>query len=228
MTDAVARPAIPDAGADLPERLRRETAACHREVEAVADIAGTVRTRADYVELLLRLYALHDGLERLLAAESWAPGWAGAGVRIAGYRRADQLGADLDALGGTTSSRPISLPSFATFSQALGCLYVLEGSALGGRMVAGIVRAAVGEVPVAFLTGVGRSQAAPWAGVRRALRRFDERGGDGDGVVAGARATFAAFGHHLNRNLPPRARLAGSRCDPQTGGALMTVLPAGS
>lgn len=216
-----------DAGVDLPERLRRETAACHREVEAAADIAVTVRTRADYVELLLRFHALHDGLEELMAAEVWASGWADVGVRIDDYRRTDQLGADLDALGGVTPARPISRPSFATFSEVLGCLYVLEGSALGGRVVAGIVRAAVGEVPVAFLTGIGRPQAAPWAGVRRALRRFDDQGGDGDGVLTGARATFAVFGDHLNRDLPLRASTGGPRGEPLGGGPLATVSATG-
>jgi heme oxygenase len=196
VTETVAWPS-PAAHVGLPERLRHETAACHRAVEALADIAGTIGNPADYVKLLRRLHGLHAGLEQLLAAEVWAPGWASVGVHLAAYQRAHQLTVDLDALGETATTPAIALPSLPTFSHALGCLYVLEGSALGGRLVAGIIRAAIGDVPVSFLTGVGRPQTAPWTGLRRALRHFEDQGGDGDSVVSGARTTFAAFGVHL-------------------------------
>jgi heme oxygenase (biliverdin-IX-beta and delta-forming) len=91
----------------------------------------------------------------------------------------------------------------ATFGHALGCLYVLEGSALGGPVIAGIVQARIGEVPASFLTGKGRTHRRAWPALLGSLRRFDVQGGDGDAVVAGASDTFAAFAEHLSR-VPPR------------------------
>ena len=113
---------------------------------------------------------------------------------IADHCRAGLLVADLAELGVTPTARS-ELPPFPCFGHALGCLYVLEGSALGGRIVAGMVRAAIGEVPTAFLTGQGRGH--QWPAVRSALRCFDAQGGDGDAVVAGAVSTFAVFARQL-------------------------------
>jgi heme oxygenase len=178
----------------LPDRLRAETARCHEHIESVADIPRQVRTRDDYIRLLDRLSGLHAGLERQLSARSWDRAWADIGVTIGGHCRADLLVADLAGMG-VTPTTPMMQPPFPCFGHALGCLYVLEGSALGGRIVAGMVRSAIGAVPTAFLTGQGRRH--QWPAVRSALRRFDTQGGDGDTVVAGACSTFAVFGRQL-------------------------------
>lgn len=178
----------------LPERLRAETADWHEKVEAAADIAGRVRTRADYVGFLSRLGGLHTSFEAHLSAEPWSRDWAGVGVDIAAHCRAGLVVADLNELGMASMATPVLQP-FPSFGQALGCLYVLEGSALGGRIVARAVRTVLGAVPTAFLTGQGRLH--QWPAVRNALRRFDAQGGDGDEVVAGAVSTFAVFAGHL-------------------------------
>jgi heme oxygenase len=190
----------------LRDRLRAETAEVHVQVEAVADVAGSVRTRDDYVELLGRLSALHSGFEHRLAAEEFVSGWKALGLDIAAHRRAYLLTADIEKLGGPASldaPGPHAVPRLATFGHALGCLYVLEGSALGGPVVAGIVQARIGEVPASFLTGKGRTHRGAWPALLGALSRFDVQGGDGDGVVAGACETFAAFADQLSR-VPPR------------------------
>ena len=178
----------------LPERLRAQTAWWHEKVEAAADIPGRVHTRADYVDLLSRLAALHIGLEAQLSAKVWDRAWVGVGVDIAAHCRAGLVIADLESLGVPPGAAMVQ-PPFPGFGEALGCLYVLEGSALGGRIVARMVCAAIGEVPTAFLTGRGRGQ--QWPAVRRALRCFQTKGGDGDAVVAGAVSTFAVFARHL-------------------------------
>ena len=176
--------------AGLPERLRAETAELHARVEALVDVPGRVRTRADYIDLLGALAGLHTGLEGQLVASSWDLAWAGVGIDIAGHCRAGLLSADLDELGATVADSA-EIAAFPTFGHALGCLYVLEGSALGGRIVARMVNAAIGDVPTTFFSGRGRGH--QWPAVRGALRRYAERGGDGDAVVTGAVATFAVF-----------------------------------
>lgn len=78
------------------------------------------------------------------------------------------------------------------FPAAMGCLYVVEGSALGGRVIAPAIYAAIGDVPLTFFTGTGRAHPSPWRAVTAALRQF-RRGADCDDVIDGARTTFAAF-----------------------------------
>jgi len=188
-------------GAGLPARLRAETADWHKKVEAAADITGRVRSRDDYIDLLTVFGRLHVGLEAQLSALAWNRDWMRVGVDIAAHRRAGLLLEDLDDLGAALTVFSKS-PPFTCFGEAMGCLYVLEGSALGGRIVATSVHAAIGAVPTAFLTGQGRAHL--WPAVRAALRRFDAQGGDGDAVVTGALSTFELFGRQLAVPVPQR------------------------
>ena len=145
--------------------LRAETAQGHTRVEALADISRRVRTDDDYVALLGVFGRLHGGLEAQLSAASWQRAWVGVGVDITAHCRAGLLVDDLAGLGMTATAFPV-LPPFPCFGQAMGCLYVLEGSALGGPVVARMVQAAIGTVPTAFLTGRGRAH--QWPAVRNA------------------------------------------------------------
>jgi heme oxygenase len=206
------RAAMPTSPA-LRERLRTETAEWHDRVEALTDVPRSVRTRADYVGLLARLHFLHLGFECRLGAVGFDPGWRSVGVDIARHGRAGLLAADIAVLAadpeqpGPARSRPATgsvwSPTVPSFGHALGCLYVLEGSALGGRLVADIVRATLGDVPTTFLNSEGRLQDKPWPAVVGALQRFEAQGGDGNQVIAGACDAFATFAVHL-RAVPER------------------------
>jgi heme oxygenase len=186
----------------LRGRLRAETARWHERVEAVADVPGSIRSRDDYVELLSRLYELHACLEGHLAAPGFHDAWRSVGVDIAAHRRASLLADDLVVLGASAPTGSLSSVPFATFGHALGGLYVLEGSSLGGRIVARLVRATLGDVPTTFLSGDGRSHPAPWSSTCQALACFDARGGDGGAVVSGACDVFAAFADRLSPGGP--------------------------
>jgi heme oxygenase (biliverdin-IX-beta and delta-forming) len=98
----------------------------------------------------------------------------------------------------------VRLAQWATFGQALGCLYVLDGSALGGPTVARLVRAEIGEVPTTFLTGEGRHGSVLWRATCNALGRFDAQSSASDEVVDGACQTFAVFAEQLTALVPLR------------------------
>lgn len=188
---------------DLPRRLREETADLHRRVEDAVGLPGSVRSRDDYVDVLGRFLRLHEPLEKRLSAVAWRQGWTELGIELGRHRRAHLLADDLKALAAAPSSRPappLALPRLRTFGEALGCLYVLEGSSLGGRMLAPAIRSVVGNVPVRFLMGEDRAHPGPWQDLRTALHRVAaERA---DEVVLGAGETFAAFAIHLAGSTP--------------------------
>lgn len=177
-----------------PVLLREQTADVHRRVEDAVDLPGSVRSRDDYVALLGRLYDLHAPLERRLALRAWSPCWDELGIALETHRRTHLLEDDLDRLGAPAVARDVPVPPLEAFGEALGCLYVLEGSAIGGRVLAPALRAAVGGVP-AFFAGGGRSRARAWQSLHAAVRRADD-GLTGD-VLRGACADFAAFDSHL-------------------------------
>lgn len=178
---------------DLPARLRADTAELHSSVEEAVGLPDAIRSRADYAALLDRLLGFHLGVEAALADERWASSWPGIGIRIGEHERSALLVSDLDALG---ADRPKDAPApiaLGSFGEALGLLYVVEGSSLGGRFLAPAIRRTVGDVPVRFYAGEGRGHPRPWRAVQSALRTFDAGHGDAARVLAGATAAFQAF-----------------------------------
>jgi heme oxygenase len=133
--------------------LKRRTEHLHRRVEASVAILDRLRTPGGYAALLARLYGFHEPFERRLAA---VPGLDLPGLDPASRRRAARLEADLRHLGlgpGEVAALPrcAALPAPRSTAAALGCLYVVEGSALGGRVIARHVEHELG------LTGAGVS-----------------------------------------------------------------------
>lgn len=136
--------------------LRDGTAASHRQLEAhpwLRSLLTPQLSRTQYVAVLAAFLAWYRGLERWLPlvagsqlAERSAPRWR--------YRsRLPALQRDLQVLGAELGPFPVSnVSSESDVSAVLGVLYVVEGSALGGRVIANRVRAALGpDVPVGHL-----------------------------------------------------------------------------
>jgi heme oxygenase len=189
----------PDSGPaeELLVRLRRETSGLHRKVEEMTDLPGSVSTREDYVRLLGRLHGFHTAVEARLADSCWAAGWLDLEIALPAHRRAHLLSADLESIGAVPEKAAVRLPELDNIGQALGCLYVVEGSSLGGRVLAPAFRAVLGDVPTAFFDSDERMHPHPWRSVMAGLRRFDLTAGSADDVVLGAQETFLAFGRHL-------------------------------
>ena len=121
----------------LLARLRAETRPYHDAVEANpfnrALAAGTV-TAADTARFLARMYGVVQPYEQQLRAHAalFGPAW-----QLDRRYRAHLLLNDLPLLGydGTPPLCP-DLPPLATWPQLLGAMYVLEGSTLGGQVIA--------------------------------------------------------------------------------------------
>jgi heme oxygenase len=149
---------------------------------------------ADYWRYLRATRAFYAAL----APEALAhPGWASLGLQPA-----ERLQIKLEALARDLAGAPAGDPVPAapvlqprSFAHALGTLYVLEGSSLGGVALARTLRARWGEAlgPSAFLACHGDATAARWDEVAEALARFLAAGGDGPALLEGARETFLAL-----------------------------------
>ena len=185
---------------DLPSRLRRETADLHAAVETATGLPRSVRSRLDYLSLLSRLDGFHQAAELALADPRWADHWAEIALDPRRHRRAHLLENDLHAMQAPRLGPATPFGGIDDFPSALGCLYVVEGSALGGRVIGPAIRSAIGDVPTSFFDSVGRGHPSPWRSLTEALRRFGD-GGDCRAVVEGARVTFLAFERHV---APPR------------------------
>jgi len=179
-------------GATLSACLRTGTAAVHQRVEQVTQLPDCIENVADYAECLAGFQRIFAPLERHLAAFAE---WPVLGIDLAAHARAPALRADLGALGVDAEGlveMPMAPPS--SFPAALGALYVLEGSALGGRVILRALQARLGAVLHGATAFFGGTSPMPWPAFKAALDDFGARYPTAQpDVLAGARQTFRIY-----------------------------------
>ena len=165
-------------------------------------------TRAAYRRLLAGLLGLHDPIETALERLAGDPllAWRSPGRALS---RGGLLRDDLQALG--LDPREIAaapradslLPLLTDAPSALGCAWVVEGSALGGRVMAAKV-GAIADLPP---NGGGRAffasdtgQPARWRGCCDAVETCGLQPEGLATMICSAMATFAAFQLWLDAN----------------------------
>ena len=165
----------------LLHRLRTETRDEHDAIERDLDWERRVADRAGYRDMLARLHGFHLAWEPAVAAALGDPGF------FEPRRKAGLLASDLNRLGATGEfpryPRPIA---FRGRDEALGSLYVLEGSTLGGQLIARHVAATLGFTG-RYHGAYGPAAGAMWRRFQAYLRAQAE---DEDAVVDSARRTF--------------------------------------
>ena len=160
----------------LRAALKTETATAHERLEDRLALLKPDWEPSAYRRLLERFYGYYAALEPVLAS-------AGATTGMVGPERAKtpRLPADLVALGLDeaaidASPRCTALPALDSAAKALGCLYVVEGSTLGGQVLARHFASALGVTPdagCAFFSGYGRETGARWGAFVAALDALD-------------------------------------------------------
>lgn len=173
---------------DLLTLLRQRTRAAHERLDAALDFAspGTMDW-SGYCALLRASLDVVAPLEEALGAWELA---AAKPSRVACLRH------DLAALGQPASPRFAAVPRPRTQAEAYGCAYVLEGSTLGGLVVASFVRRDLGpHAAVTYLTLRGTATRNAWQSFVRELRDFGNgcTAGDCQAAAAIAADTFDAY-----------------------------------
>ncbi|NGM19595.1 biliverdin-producing heme oxygenase [Roseomonas stagni] len=183
----------------LTLRLRQETRAEHERIEANSRFSRLMApdlTMAEYRLLVARLHGHHAPLEAALEAMAHR-----LPACLALHRRLNRrvaLADDLVALGFTPADIA-ALPrcealAIRSVEQALGALYVLEGSTLGGQLIARHLRATLGigaADGAAHVVPYGPETGTLWRDFRLALDAgADAAQFDPDAVIAAARRAF--------------------------------------
>nr|WP_290652037.1 biliverdin-producing heme oxygenase [Aquisalimonas sp.] len=194
--------------------LRQATRDVHHRVEQHALLAPLTSARLDraaYVRVLGAFFGFFRTLEPRLC-RLMLPLITG---EEGGYRylpRTGELRQDLldlnasDILEDACPARALASPRLETLDHVLGTLYVLEGATQGGRIIAPRVCRALGLDAVQGVRYFHAYTHGQWAAFR-ALMSARELQHDPEGVVDGARDTFAAVGAHLDAwwNKMPRS-----------------------
>jgi len=183
-------------GLDLLARLRAETRVQHDAIEQVVDLTGAGLTRAGYRRRIEQFYGFYRPLEdRMLRAGHGIAPWLDFRERL----KTPLLEEDLRALGDDAPGLLATcreLPGLDGPAELFGCLYVLEGSTMGGQLISRHIRQTLGVTPDAggrFFNGYGTGTGPMWQQFRAALTRYSTATDTQDRVVAAARGTFDAL-----------------------------------
>lgn len=184
------------AGMDLG-KLRRDTAAEHAAVEGTVPLMEAGLNREQYVRCLNRIHGVVAIWEE--RASELAPGWLMSALQA--RQRGPLLVRDLRWFGAVPlQNECASLPPFADEAELLGAMYVMEGSTLGGQLIARHVEAVLGLEEGqgdAYFRGHGDRTGTMWKEFCEILRsRVPEE--QSDAVTRGAKAMFRAFGSWMN------------------------------
>ncbi|AVQ08839.1 TPA: biliverdin-producing heme oxygenase [Xanthomonas vasicola pv. zeae] len=172
--------------------LRHATQDAHRLVEAVPLMQALGQGQIDsaaYAQILRRHHGLLAGFEAQLS--DWLTTLVGNGWHY--RRRVPALREDLRALG-QQPDLPVALPSVADDAARWGMLYVIEGSQLGGRMIARSVRKQQPALAGALrYFELADDDPAGWRRFQAALDRRLDTPSARDAAIDGAQAMFAHF-----------------------------------
>ncbi|MCB5174533.1 biliverdin-producing heme oxygenase [Microvirga lenta] len=148
----------------LLERLKIETRTAHDRIETAIDLDRRIASRDGYRALLCRFYGFHVAWEGMAGDFAPDPHF---------FRRrckTDLLVKDLRALGMTAREisrlpRCDSLMPLPAPAAVWGSMYVVEGSTLGGAVIARDVERRLGlnaETGCAYFRSYGRETAVMW------------------------------------------------------------------
>jgi heme oxygenase (biliverdin-IX-beta and delta-forming) len=183
--------------ADVLRVLRSATASEHERVEDTLGLMDADLTRERLAAVLRLMHGFWLAAEEGLDAWAIREPTAAAPLAWDRRRRASLFAADLATLGHPADdpARP-ELPPVAGTDEALGRLYVLEGSTLGGTSIdrhLATLPDLSGGVRLRAFSPYGEDTGAMWHAFRRATRAHVAGGGDAGRVVGAARTTFAVL-----------------------------------
>jgi heme oxygenase (biliverdin-IX-beta and delta-forming) len=185
---------------DVLGRLRRDTRLAHGRMHQLPALKQLLHSRleiADHVFVLRKFYGFYQPIEERLRN---SVAWSEFPFDFEVHSKTAFLRADLAALHIDVNDIAIcgALPDTRTSSQALGCLYVLEGATLGGQVIAAKVVASQdfksGDGVRFFLSYGARQVEVSWGEVKRLLATA--LGGsqtDLDEAVCAATLTFSSL-----------------------------------
>jgi heme oxygenase len=175
----------------LLERLKIETRPAHDRIERAVGFERRIATAGSYRQLLSRFYGFHSVWEH--AAGPLAPDPAFFQDRCKTpllVRDLTQLGLNRDeimALPRCGDLMPLPAPA-----AVLGSMYVIEGSTLGGAIIARDVERTLGlngETGCAYFRSYGRDTARMWKSFGATLLAVSSPDND-DLILETAKATF--------------------------------------
>lgn len=179
--------------------LRDATATHHMSVEKCMPLFNPGFSLKEYSALLGKFYGFHKPLEDKLAP--WSAGIPELQWDL--RQRTAALSQDLRALGLedlTSLALSSQLPACHSVPQALGVLYVLEGSTLGGQVITKHLKEkGFPAEGLAYFGGYGEKTGVMWKQFQKVLNALVESPADRQAAITAAQDTFTCLEKWLRK-----------------------------
>lgn len=187
-------------GFDIFRQLKERTADIHEQIEDYLPFLRLDFDRENYVRLVERFYGFWVPVEAALWQTKLLEN---RDLDFAGRMKSSMLETDLRILGREPTDVPLceNLPLTNTFPRCIGCLYVLEGSTLGARIISKRLESHLGLTSAsgaAFFNAYGGSVGQRWNEFKTFVTARTAPT-DSEDIVIAARQTFMCFGEWLQR-----------------------------
>ncbi len=176
----------------LSQQIKEATKQAHQQLEKiVVQKLKAVESDKDYAQVLSYFYAYFTAIEEQINAylpESLAP-------YLQSRRDASYIARDIQELGASLADVPPAVrPEISTTAQAIGALYVLEGSIMGGPYIVKMLEKSGIHKGFHFFSGYGDQSAEKWDLFCQLINAEVQ---DYDGIalaIMAAQDTFLKFG----------------------------------
>jgi heme oxygenase len=182
----------------LSIQLKEQTKENHQILEKkLIQKMRAMHNKKNYLDLLTIFYSYFGGLEKLINNHliiSKVPDYA---IR----RKADQLTDDIASLGGQLPAVAATqfLPKITSHEEALGALYVMEGSTLGGKIISQMISKQLGlDEALSFFKSYGENTMMMWERFQLVLNQSENF--PGLAIISSANDTFGKFSEWFDLN----------------------------
>jgi len=181
------------------ERLRAETAESHKNLEKLPLSMSIMSPTVTAEAYALYLNRMHDVVRE--TEETIFPLLKNVFQDLEERRKLQLINADLAFLNApkTDFKSPFASANI-TIGFAIGILYVVEGSSLGGRFILKNLQTALGyeETGVSYFNGYGNKTGSSWKNFLNDLTAYEEQNNASEAIISGADVAFQAIHKHFS------------------------------
>jgi heme oxygenase len=177
----------------IADQIKNNTNTHHQALEVIMiRQLKAMQSIADYTDILEVFYSYFGALEQKIKAQ------LNDGFSLAERRKAGDLAADLMHYGATIPllATAEDLPQIENHLQAIGALYVIEGSTLGGKYISQMISKQLKLTDAAGLTffnGYGDNTMSMWSDFKDYMNKQAKNEAEEAEIIASANETFVKF-----------------------------------
>lgn len=180
----------------LSTNIKEATKTAHLNLEKkVIEKLKAIRSNADYADFLKYFYTYFSQVEQAIAPYITTQLLPDYKER----RNSSFLKNDIEALKGNVEATPsITLPIIENQLQALGVLYVMEGSIMGGSIIIKMLEKGGITEGISFFSGYGEATGQKWGVFTQVMNQAATSPEQEEIAIQAANETFTCFGDVFN------------------------------